>query len=409
MAGDERAPVERSEFWRRTMRGWDLAFYALALVVGVPTAVSALRPPGSATSLLAVAALLVLVVAYVLLGRRAALQGRPRGADAYLVVLVVVTGVATWSGDFGFVLLFIAYSQVWFFSRRRSAGVAWCVALTLVVAGAAVLRLGSWSDEAGEVATQMTISLAFAVVLGLWITQIAEQSEERAGLIERLEHAQAALAAEHHAAGVLAERARVAQEIHDTLAQGFTSVVMLAQTATAELERGGRDEVRRRLAQIEAVARDNLAEARALVAAFGPAALDGVTLGEALERLARRFEAETGVEVVLAGTATTGTATTADGPGRETEVVLLRAAQEALANVRRHADARRVTVRLVHAPGGTRLEVEDDGRGIAPGTPEGTGLRGMRDRAAATGSDLLVGPGPSGGTRLSLHLPEGSR
>src|SRR5699024_269426 len=103
------------------------------------------------------------------------------------------------------------------------------------------------------------------------------------------------LAEAHHASGVLAERERLAGEIHDTLAQGFTSIVMVAQTAQAELRRGRDDAAAERLASIEATARDNLEEARALVAAFAPAALSQGTLVDALERITERFAAETGV------------------------------------------------------------------------------------------------------------------
>jgi signal transduction histidine kinase len=200
---------------------------------------------------------------------------------------------------------------------------------------------------------------------------------------------------------VLAERERVAQEIHDTLAQGFTSVVMLAQAASADLARGAPDAARERLVLVESTARDNLAEARALVAATSPAPLQGSTLGEALKRLAARFGEETGARVEL-------TDTHAPGLSSAEEVVLLRSAQEALTNVRRHAGARTVRVALRQDRDGTVLEVSDDGRGLSgeAGASEGYGLRGMRERAAAEGGTLEVGPGPDGsGTRVAVRLP----
>jgi len=260
---------------------------------------------------------------------------------------------------------------------------------------------GATGADLLSLAGQMAIGLIFALALGLWITRVAEQSEGRAALIERLEAAQAELAVSNHAAGVLAERERVAQEIHDTLAQGFTSVVMLAQTAQAQIEVGRPEQAADRLAQIEQVARDNLAEARALVAAFGPAALADATLAEALARLGERFRAETGVQVEVS------LADVADA-GRDTEVVLLRAAQEALANVRKHAGARRVLLRLSRQDGAVALEVLDDGQGLAPGTAEGVGLRGMRDRVAAGGGTLDVAGEPGRGTRVRLAMPLGA-
>ena len=85
-----------------------------------------------------------------------------------------------------------------------------------------------------DVVPQMLVSTAFSIALGIWISRVVDQSRERAELIDALEQTREALAAAHHAQGVTAERERVAREIHDTLAQGFTSVVMLAQTAAAE-------------------------------------------------------------------------------------------------------------------------------------------------------------------------------
>src|SRR5690606_25870001 len=135
--------------------------------------------------------------------------------------------------------------------------------------------------------------------------------------------------------GMVAERERLAREGHDTLAQGYTSIVVLAQTAAAALP-GDPGAVADRLAGIEEVARENLAEARAMVAAFAPVALDSVTLVEALQRLAERFGRETGTVTRVDTTALGGAL---PALSRAEEIVLLRGAQEALANVRRHASA----------------------------------------------------------------------
>jgi signal transduction histidine kinase len=90
---------------------------------------------------------------------------------------------------------------------------------------------------------------------------------------------------------------------------------------------------------------------------------------------------------------------------RDVEVVLLRTAQEALANVRRHAHASHVRLRLAAGEGTAELEVLDDGLGIAAGTPDGIGLRGMRERVAAGGGDLHVAADPAGGTRVRVRVP----
>ncbi|MGW6129460.1 sensor histidine kinase [Cellulomonas sp. NPDC055163] len=390
-----RPAVDRAEFWTRTLRGWDVAFYVMVAIACASFLTGGHAPGATAVSF---AAMAVLAAAYTVIGRRAALRGDARLAHIYLAVLVVVVVLVVRLEPMGTLLLFIAYSQIWFFSHRRTTAAA--IALVLAVGASVAMGLRGWADREAwvEIAGQMGIGLVFSVLLGLWITQIAEQSEERAGLIERLETAQAELAATNHAAGVLAERERLAQEIHDTLAQGFTSVVMLAQAAGAELDRAATDAARGRMEQIEDVARENLAEARALVAAFGPAGLQQQGLRDALTRLAERFTAETGVEVdVDLGQ---------DGPlTRDTEVVLLRGAQEALANVRKHADARRVRLRLGTDDGTVELEVHDDGRGMPPEVGRGVGLRGMHERVRAGGGTLDVGTAPGGGTRVLVRMP----
>jgi signal transduction histidine kinase len=393
--GVPRPGVDRATFWARTLRRWDAAFYAMVVIACASFVAGGVD---RAATLASFGALAGLVLAYTVLGRGAARRADGRLAHAYLAVLLLVVVVVVLLQPMGSLLLFVAYSQIWFFSQRRATAVVLTFALTVGAAVAMGVRGradgGAWLEIAG----QMAVGLAFSLLLGLWITQVAEQSEERAGLIERLEAAQAELAATHHTAGVLAERERLAQEIHDTLAQGFTSVVMLAQTASAELDRGMPDAARGRVEQIEDVARENLAEARALVAAFGPAGLQQSGLRDALTRLAERFEAETGVRVDVE--------LEPDVPlPRDTEVVLLRAAQEALANVRKHASAGHVALRLGTRAGDVQLEVQDDGRGLPARVTEGVGLRGMHERVRAGGGTLDVGTGPAGGTRVLLRMP----
>ncbi|WP_024286937.1 sensor histidine kinase [Cellulomonas sp. KRMCY2] len=394
---------ERADFWARSLRGWDLAFY-----LGCAIAACAMLVTGGlvAAVALSIGILVLLVVTYLTIGRRAAVSGSEPLALAYLAVLVVATVALVWIDPVSTIILFIAYSQIWFFSPSRRIGVAICTVLTIGVFGALVVT--SPEEGVANIVAQGALALAFAVLLGLWVTQVAEQSEDRADLIARLEAAQEELGLSHHAAGVAAERERMAQEIHDTLAQGFTSIVMLAQTASADLHRGEAERAAERMALVEQTARDNLAEARALVAAFVPAGLQGSTLGEALERLAGRFEQETGVRVELIVPTT--------GPGvpvltRDTEVVLLRAAQEALSNVRRHAAAQHVRLMLsaggdpADGTAGVRLEVVDDGSGIAPSAQEGIGLRGMRARVRSGGGEVAVGGVAEGGTRVVVTLP----
>ncbi|GAA4218762.1 hypothetical protein GCM10023075_01820 [Streptosporangium album] len=222
-----------------------------------------------------------------------------------------------------------------------------------------------------------------------------EQSEDRSALIEELEAQRAEVArlsAEH---GALTERERLAGEIHDTLAQGFTSIIMLLQAADAQPDPA------RHLALAVQTARENLAEARALMAALSPAPLDGSTLDEALVRLADRLGEEAGIAVTF----------TVHGESRplppSAEVVLIRAAQEALANVREHAAAGRVDVSAAYGPRTVTLEVRDDGHGFDPSVAaDGYGLRGMRSRVEQAGGSMRVRSSREGGTVLTVEVAE---
>ena len=142
-----------------------------------------------------------------------------------------------------------------------------------------------------------------------------------------------------------------------------------------------------------------------MVAAFRPVALDGSTLIEALGRLAERFGRETGLPVRVDTSALDGGLVLR----RDEEVVLLRGAQEALTNVRRHAAAHAVVIRVsVVGDEGARqvsVHVEDDGIGFDPALARGTGLEGLRDRASSVGGSVDVTSFPGEGTRVTVRVP----
>jgi signal transduction histidine kinase len=388
-----------TDAWTRWVVGWQVAFW---LMLGIAALQLALAAPGqsAARTATAAAALAALAVAYVPV-RRGPGPTSPVLGLVYLSVAVVAVGITCWLIPGLAILLFIIYPQVWVYCESLRVGVAFSVAVTLSAAAGFMADSG-WGDESlRQVAPDMLVSLLFSLLLGLWISRIINQSHDRGELIAQLEATRSQLATAHHAQGVMAERERVAREIHDTLAQGFTSVVMLSQVAAEDVDRDPAA-ARRRLEAIEAVARENLAEARALVAAFSPVGLDGTTLPDAVRRLTERFGDETGLSVDL------NQVGDFSGLGREQEVVVLRAAQEALTNVRRHARARQVTVLLVADEIGVRVEVRDDGVGFAPVASEaelGYGLAGMRGRVREVGGDLDVASAPGRGTRVTVRVP----
>lgn len=390
--------------WARVLRFWHLAFYLLVGFTAAGILVSDDRL--AARSGPSLVALGVLVLAYATFGQRAASRSLHHGPDravwGYLVLLFVVTCVVTSLDPLGTMLLFVAYSQVWLLTPSIRVG-AWMSTLLAVASTLALLyRLRDVDAASWATVFQMALGLAFSMLMGLWLHWILRQGAQRAELLRSLQEAQAELGRTQHAAGVVAERERVAREIHDTLAQGFTSIVMLAQTAAVESDQGETAQVARRLDLIERTARDNLAEARALVSASSPAPLDASTLPEALARLGVRLEEETGIQV---RTGCTGS----DALPSPVEVVLLRTVQEALSNVRQHSGATRVDVVLEITAEHAVVSVTDDGTGRPASSVEGFGLRGMRERVTALGGRVQVDDAVTHpGTRLVARVPRGS-
>jgi signal transduction histidine kinase len=396
--GDGSAPLS-PRAWRSTVLGLHVAFVVMIGIAVLSTGVEGVEGSRAVTF----GALGVLAVAYLVLGAPAIGDDHPVRAVGYLAVLVAVFAVLGWHAPELLFLLFLAYPQVWFLVESAWPGVVWTVALAVAstVGPGVAWRRG---DEPLSGVVESTVGLLFSIALGVWVSRVLEQSRQRAGLLRELEQTRAELAAAHREQGIVAERERLAREVHDTLAQGYTSIVVLAQTATAQLatDPGGAAE---RLGLIEEVARENLAEARAMVAAFAPVALESATLVEALQRLAERFGRETGVATRLDTTALGE----GPAPARSQEIVLLRGAQEALTNVRRHAAATAVVLRVgrVGAGESTQLSVhvEDDGVGFDPAETAGVGLVGLRDRAEQVGGSVDIASAPGQGTRVTVRVP----
>lgn len=231
------------------------------------------------------------------------------------------------------------------------------------------------------------------------ITSLYAAQEESAALTDELARVQ-------RAEGASSERTRLSRDIHDGIAQGFSSILLLARAALSEQDP---DRLREILRHVESGAAEGLEESRRVVGALAPADLDEGSLTGAIRRVTERFAQESGVaaRVVVAGQLTT-LPTTA-------EVTLLRSVQGALANVRTHADAHQVVVSIDETQDSVRVDVVDDGRGFdtevwtatAPGSPRdgGYGLRATRARLRELGGGLAVESAPGEGTALSAWLP----
>ncbi|NUK10289.1 sensor histidine kinase [Streptomyces lunaelactis] len=391
----EPAGARDSDVWDRTWRPWDLYF----AVVWVATLVITLGAPGSTEPVRIVAsALFVLLVPwYVWVGRRELMaQGEDeRRSVRYIVGLVLLFLLPAILVGETRLATFALAPQCFMLLRMRAALVAVAVINIVPVVGWAVL----WRPDPGIVffnALFAVVSLLFSAVFGSWIIRIIEQSQERAALIAELDASREEIARLSAERGALAERERMSREIHDTLAQGFTSLVMLVQAVDSELERD-LPRARRHLDLMADTARQNLAEARALVAGGAPADLDGNSLPDALRRLAARHGSATTVEV-------TGTARPLSPA---LEVVALRTCQEALANATRHAGPEAtVAISLTYAAAALSMAVRDTGCGFDDSVPpRGYGLSGLRARAAEVGGSAEVRSSPGEGTTIAVRLP----
>lgn len=270
----------------------------------------------------------------------------------------------------------------------------------VVVLTAAAIAAGVW--HAGSLtAAQIigpTIGAAVATLMGMVYKALYAESEQRRLLIDDLVSTRGKLVEAEGDAARLAERERLAREIHDTLAQGMSSIILLLRAARRDLA-GDPLEAERRIAEAEAAAKENLEEARSFVRALAPAALQHSSLAAALLRLS---------DSAVAGTSTKVRFEVSGVPvplSADFDATLLRVAQGALGNVSRHSGAEHAGVTLTYLDDAVMLDVFDDGRGFDSSNPAGYGLRAMRERLSALGGTLTVESTPGEGTAIVATLP----
>ena len=284
---------------------------------------------------------------------------------------------------------------------RRAGHIAVAVTATAAIIGFAAHQ----HSFAPAMAIGPALGAAVAVAVVRGYQTLYRESEQRKRLIDELTATRADLARAQRTAGMLAERERLAREIHDTLAQGLSSIQLLLRAAERALP-SRPDTAARHVDQARQAAQDNLAEARRFVAALTPPALDNSTLADALERLCATTGARHRLDVKFHRIGDPGPLATTD------EVALLRIAQSALANTVRHADATTADVTLGYLDDHVTLDITDNGRGFDPArlpTPEpdrgGFGLAAIRARVHALGGSLTVESAPGHGTALAARIP----
>lgn len=315
----------------------------------------------------------------------------------------------------------VLYSQIFFLVDWRAT-----IAFLAAFVGLSIQYQVELAGDLGEIHVGELLGPAlmilFFVLLSAWIGKIIEESADRRVLIERLESTRRELAERERQTAVLEERERMSRELHDTLAQDLIGIVTHLNAADGSADPAA---AARHRAEAARMAREGLAETRRIVWALRPAALEGGTLVETIERTLDRWRIATGVRATL----------TVTGQARDlhpdVEVALLRSAQEGLANVARHAGADEVTVSLSYLGDVVTLDVHDDGGGFdatsdtsreppvparapaaAPDAADaplgqglGLGLRGLRERAERLGGSVTVESAPGEGTTLGVSLP----
>ncbi|MFF2191576.1 sensor histidine kinase [Streptomyces sp. NPDC058157] len=394
-----------------------------ALFAGLLALAAGRAVTGSGTRAGWVVAVCALLAAVYAAGVRAPAVGRSaRAAGVWLAGMGAV-----WAA-----LLVLSPDGLWiafplYFLELHLLRLRWALAAVAVTACAAI---GGFLGHSGAVTPGAFLgpllggAVAVATVLGY--QALYRESERRRELIEELIATRAELAAAERGAGILAERERLAREIHDTLAQGLSSIQLLLRAAEralsedpapagpvptpapAEGAAGTAGAVPpapaaaalAHIGRAREAAQENLAEARRFVRALAPPDLEHGSLAGALERL-------------CSGAPGPRVRFSVSGPPRELptpyEVALLRIAQSALANVVRHARADRAEITLTFMDTSVTLDVVDDGRGFdpasAPSGEGGFGLPAMRARAESLGGLFTVESDPGQGTAVAVTLP----
>ncbi|YCH06770.1 sensor histidine kinase [Arthrobacter sp. alpha11c] len=383
----------------------------LAGTAGSPSPVAVIAGLG-----LSAALALVYLVGTILEKRHATRAGRfdptPYSGWWLAAVMILWLLLLLVSGDFAWVAFPLFFLQLHVLPRR--------LALPAIVVSTALLIGALWfhSRGAADGGLQLAMVLGpmfgagFAVVTGLAYRALFLEAENQRLVADDLRRTRAELAKTQHDAGVLTERERLAREIHDTLAQGFSSIVLMGRSAGKALEEGDVKAANERLRIVQETASANLAEARSFVRDLRPPALEESDLVDTLRRLCAKTETEAAARGTTLRCRFELVGTPLDLPNTY-QTTLLRAAQASLANVWAHARASAVVVTLSFLGSEVTLDVFDDGVGFEPsavgvnarGDGTGVGLQSLRERLAALEGSLDIESAPGEGTVVALRVP----
>lgn len=379
--------AERSDTrhaWQRWAVVWHLVFAAL-LLLGV---IAALRDPAvTPAPVLGLSAALAIWYAWWNVLRRPRTGAGQAGAH-----------LGAWLLWFALIWLHVAFVPVGAFLAAHVCylSLAWAVPVAAAFVGGVVAR-GLLVDDG--VTAGLVLPLVLGAVVGVvaagYIAAIARESAARADLIAELAAARGDAARSERRRGVAEERQRLARDVHDTLAQAFTSIIVQLGAARVATDAQARHA---HVERAHAAARDGLAQARRVVWNLGDA--DADSLEDGLAVLAAGLSRAGRTQVT---SAVTGTPLPVPPSVRRE---LLHIAREALTNADRHAAAARASVTLSYLENAVSVDICDDGYGMDPTAVNGGyGLRAMRERAEAVGGSLTIDTDPGQGTTVAATVP----
>ena len=384
--------VPRRNVWEQWDWVWHISAYTffglnLAIVLGVTPAISQLP------LYLGLSALLALWYLPFIATPCARWQDAPRRGLIYFFLGWAILG-GLLAINVGSLILVAMFYPVLFtrFPIRWAIPLAVSLTFGLYLLYVLLYAAGDWY-------VSLIIVLGFLIVaslMGVFVAALIKQSLERQRLLDEFTQTRAGLLKAEREAGVAAERQRLAREIHDTLAQHFTSIIMHLSAARL----GDPAALQTRLEQAEQTAREGLGEARRLIWDKQPEQLEQASLIESIEGLAARWSVENAVKVSMA---TTGTLQLLDS---SIDIALLRISQEALHNIKKHARARNVNITLSYMPDLLALDIADDGQGFdTKRNGRGFGLTSMRQRAEELGGELTIESEPGKGAKIAVSIP----
>ncbi|MGI6879066.1 sensor histidine kinase [Microbacterium sp. gxy059] len=378
---------------------WGLHALLVGLAVFAVAQAVALRSPTAPAAAAAATAFVSVYLAGVIAAHRDRAGSRRGRSIAWAVALTALWALLMWLSPGGAYLVFPLFF-LWMHLFPGAGGVIAILAAT----GCAIVALGLHHGFSVGGVMGPLVGAGVALLIGLAYRAMVREAAERERLLGELLRTRRQLAETEREQGALEERSRLARDIHDTVAQGLSSIQMLLRA----VERDAEEPAAGYLRLARETAAESLADTRQIIRELTPVSL-GDGLPAALRRLGDEQSRRSGIRIdVEAGDI---------DPPMPIQTALLRIAQGAVANAVRHAEASRIGIVLDRPrAGAVSLAVRDDGRGFdaaqaatAPAGSESFGLRAMRERVAQLGGEIEISSAPGRGTAIEVTLEDAQR